>query len=151
MSRSQDDDRVLGQLDRDEPDVEAIMATIAGLVRSALDRIWHDRAPAHLRTSLSALTAQWVDRRRHDRRAASIRHLLALRTEHEEATTWLLSSPAAYFEAIRELWAITDWERTFVTAYLARFFKVGVFGSDWSGLGVGGSPEWVPQDEQPAV
>ncbi len=145
------DERILRLTGDDEPDVDLIKGVIADDVRPRLGRIWSRHAPALMVDQLSRLGEAWIDLRRAEERTASIRQLMTLRDAHPDAAGWLLGQPAAYFAALRVLWSFGDWQRTFVTAYLARTFNVGVFGSDWSAFGVGGSAEWVENERQPAV
>ena len=86
--------------------------------------------PRHSWCQLSRLGEAWTDLGRAEERTASIRQLMTLRDAHPDADSWLLGQPAAYFAASRVLWSFGDWQRTFITAYLARRFNVGVFGSD---------------------
>ena len=145
------DERILRLIDDDEPDRDLITGIIADDVRPRLGRIWSRHAPARMVDQLSGLGEAWIDLRRAEERTASIRLLMTLRDAHPDAASWLLGQPAVYFAAVRVLWSFGDWQRAFVPAYLARRFNVGVFGSDWSSLGIPESAEWVDNARQPAV
>jgi len=66
------------------------------------------------------------------------------------ATAWIRTNYLVYFYALEALWEFGRWQRTFVTRYLARHLKVGVFGYDWSSIGITGGG-WVEYDNQPQV
>src|SRR5262249_12947383 len=62
---------------------------------------------------------------------------------------YLTMAYPVYMKATRILWRLREWERRFYLAYLSRFVRVGVFGADWSKLGLpratveGATDHWV--------
>ncbi len=134
----------------DEPDVEAIGRRVASAASAGLRQLWADRAPEAMRPALGELGDAWVEARRCDPLTSSFRHFIVLRRAHADAADWLERHPIVYFDALERLWDFGRWERTFVMAYLARHFRVAVFGSDWSALGIPGGG-WVDHHDQPAV
>ncbi len=138
-------------LDTDEPDLDAIHGLVAEQSRDLLRQAWDAHVPADRRPAFEALGRDWIDARRSDPLAAAYRHFLALRAAHTDACDWLSRHPQAYFAALHALWEFGRWQRTFVLRYLARYFNVGVFGYDWSSVGIGGGSGWVDYDDQPGV
>jgi len=55
---------------------------------------------------------------------------------------WLLENYPIYFKVSGLLYQFRNWQRSFIPAYLAKYFKVAIFGGDWSSLNVGGGG-WV--------
>lgn len=137
-------------LNDDDPSVDAIMSMVADDVRSRLTALWQQDAPRSLIPALTRFGEAWTAARAGDMDRASIRHLLELELDHRDAVKWLTAMPATYFAAIEHLWRLGSWQRTFVLRYLARFFRVGVFGSDWSSVGIGGGG-WVEYAHQAAA
>lgn len=137
-------------LEQDDPDVAAIQAIVADRVREKLAELWRRDAPPDRREQLTRLGDDWLERRRSDERTAAFRHVGALGRDHPDAWTWLAVHPGTYFDAVEHLWQFGGWQRTFMLCYLARHFRVGVFGADWSSVGLGGG-SWVPYDQQAAT
>lgn len=138
-------------LKQEQPDPHQIAAVIERKVLRQFASLWHRVAPTELQSSLAKLGARWARLRRDDETTASVYYLPDLQQEFPKEMGWLLSHPDAYRQAVRVLWTFGMWQRTFYLAYLARFFRVAAFGSDWSSLGLHGSPDWVPYHEQPAA
>jgi len=138
-------------IDQEEPDVDAIYGVVAQRVVRMLDGVWSEDVPETVRPKLRALGADWIEARRQEPLTACYRHFLSLSAEHPDAAAWLRERYETYFRAVHALWEFGRWQRTFMIRYLARFFKVGVFGKDWSSVGVGGSAEWVHYADQSAV
>lgn len=134
-------------LEQDEPDVEAIHAIVAEQALARLGQLWEAAASAELRPALSALGQDWVDRRRRDHRTAGFHHFRQLADDHAEASRWLLEHHRTYFDAAEIVWSFLGWQRTFILSYLARHFRVAVFGHDWSSRGIPGGG-WVDHCEQ---
>lgn len=144
------DGRLERFLNDDDPDIGAIMSIVAGDVRSRLAALWAQDAPRSLIPGLTRFGEAWTAARAADMDRASIRHLLELEPDHRDAVKWLTAMPATYFAAIEHLWRLGNWQRTFVLRYLARYYRVGVFGSDWSSVGIGGGG-WVDYADQAAA
>jgi Glycosyl transferases group 1 len=134
-------------VDQKNPDVEAIRGIVAGMVREALSGLWDREAPDALRPALRRMGEEWVERRRRDPLTASFRHVDSLSADHTDAMGWLLGQPRTYFDAVECLWMFGEWQRPFYLTYLAKHFRVAVFGSDWSAMGCGGGP-WVDHHRQ---
>jgi len=134
-------------LDQEAPNLDAMTWVVAKTVREALEQIWQRDVPPALQPEMRAMGDSWVDRRAGDILTASVRHLPTLQREHAEAVHWLLDNPRTYFDAVEQLWRLTGWQRTFYLRYLGKYFRVAVFGSDWSSVGIGGGG-WVPYHEQ---
>jgi hypothetical protein len=143
--------RLLPLIEQDDPDIDEAGAIVADDVVDRLDAVWRDHAPANLQADLGELGRRWVERRRREFRIAAIRHFNALAEDHPRAARWLADNPLVYIEAVKRLWGLGNWQRSFYLRYLARFFRVGVFGADWSPLGIGGSDQWVDYLEQTRI
>lgn len=144
------DPRLEPFLEQDDPDIDAIMAVVAETVREKLTSLWQRSAPATLRNALTRMSEDWLARRCVDVTTAAVRHIDALLTDHRNAMSWLLDNPLVYFEAVEHLWVWGRWQRPFMLRYLARYFKVAVFGFDWSSVGIAGGG-WVDYHEQSAA
>ncbi len=138
-------------LSQDEPDVDAIHSVVAQRVATMLEAVWTQDAPEMIRPKLETLGEDWIEARRREPLRASYRHFIALSTEHPDAAEWLREHCETYFRALEAMWEFGRWQRTFVIRYLARFFHVGVFGNDWSSVGLGGDGQWVNYPDQPDV
>ena len=142
-------------LEHDDPDVRAIRRILATRIHRKLADLWDKHVPTEIRATVDRFAHTWVDRRRQEPLTGSFRIFERLEPDHPEATGWLRSEPQVYFDAVEALWEFGRWQRTFVTRYLAKYFSVGVFGSDWSSVGLPahgvGSPDgdWVLNDDQP--
>lgn len=141
------DQRIKPFLEHDDPDVGAITSIVADAVRSQLDALWRRDVPNVLQAEMIELGRQWTELRERDVRTAAVRHIPALAANHPDAFGWLKSNFRTYFDAVEILWEFGQWQRTFVLAYLGRHFKVGVFGADWTSVGLGGG-EWVDYSGQ---
>ncbi len=134
----------------DDPDEEAIAEVITGIVKAKLSAIWSARAPERVRHHLAAFGEAWIAAQLDQPKVGSYRLMHRLREEYPAAVAWLRSDYAVYFDAAFAMWDFGRWQRTFILAYLSRYFRVGVFGSDWSSLGLGKSPR-IEHEEQPSV
>jgi len=145
----------LGEVERllesDDPDVDAIHGWAAQCAAALLREAWDAHVPAERRVELDALAEQWVQAKRSDPLTSAYRHFVDLRRRHPDACDWLVDHPEVYFAALHALWEFGRWQRTFTLRYLSRFFRVGVFGRDWSSVGLGGGADWVGYDDQPDV
>lgn len=139
------DPRLERWLDHPSPDVQAIAGVVAEGVREQLDGLWRREAPG-LHDKLMALSEDWIDCRRSDHRKAAYRYFVELESVHADGCRILREHPQIYFAAAAMLWEFGEWQRTFVLAYLARRFRVAVYGGDWSGLGIDGGG-WVDHAE----
>lgn len=137
-------------LDQDRPDCEAIMARVAEDVRGRLKALWAQNVPEPMRAEMEKLGEVWVELRRQDVRTAAVRHLRALQDRHPEAADWLLKHYETYFSAVRALWEFGAWQRQFYLVYLAKHFRVQVFGPDSSKIGMTGGG-WVDYRDQAAA
>jgi hypothetical protein len=137
-------------LNDEAPDVNAISRIVADGVNQKLSALWHDRAETNVRLHLQSFGEAWVEARRESPLIGSYRLFTGMEADHTEACTFLRANPLVYFDAIECLWDLGNWQRTFVLMHLARRFKVGVFGADWSSVGLGGGA-WVNHHDQPAA
>ena len=144
------DPRLEPFLEQDDPDENAILSILAQDVREHLRKIVTDHAPQHIAAALRGLCDAWLSARCRQPKTASVRVLDQIAVDHAAAVEWLFAQPRVYFDIIERLWDLGRWQRSFVLAYLARHFKVGVFGADWSSIGLSGS-QWVDSDQQAAV
>jgi len=134
-------------LEESQPDTAVMQAIVAEQGLGRLDTLWRERAPAALHGPLTVLGGDWLRRRRDDPRTPGYDHFRVLADNHPEASGWLRDHPRAYFDAAEILWSFLSWQRTFVLRYLAQFFRVAVFGHDWSSVGIPGGG-WVDYREQ---
>jgi hypothetical protein len=123
---------------------------VAEKVNARLAELWVKTAPNELAASLKSFGCEWTEARRREPLTASFWLFRLLEPEHEDAARWLRANPGTYFDAVEILWEFGGWQRTFVLRYLARYFKVAVFGSDWSSVGLPGGG-WVDYDRQPEI
>ena len=137
-------------LDDDDPDVDAISRIVADGVHNKLSTMWQDRADAAVQNCLQSFGEAWVEARRANPLIGSYWLFSKMDSDHSEACAFLRANPLVYFDAIECLWDLGNWQRTFTLMHLARRFKVGVFGSDWSSVGLGGG-SWVEHEDQPAA
>ncbi len=137
-------------LAHDRPDPAQILGVVADQVRGQLKDLWASAAPPAIQPHLGGLGEEWVEALRADPKRAPFRHWAGLETAHPEAAGFLRSHPALYFDAGEILWEFGNWERAFVLQYLARYFRVGLFGtaSPTDDRPVGA---WVPYEQQAAV
>lgn len=143
-------DEISPFLDDDDPDPVAIARAVAPIVQRKLTDIWNTTAPVDLRPALGRLSLRWIDAKARERWAGSHRLLHRLMVNEPGAVEWLLATPRAYFPAVEAMWDLAHWERTFTLMYLARRFRVGVYGSDWSGAGFS-CTERVAHVDQPSI
>ena len=137
-------ERFLGE---DDPPLEAMLGEISIGVADRLSALWTTKAPRELLTELSALGREWADTRRREWLTASHRIFRRIEPAYPRAARWLRDNYRVYFDAIEALWEFGRWQRTFYVRYLARYFRVGVFGSNWSSVGLGAAA-WVNHDDQ---
>ncbi|MCG3130569.1 MAG: hypothetical protein FLDDKLPJ_01334 [Phycisphaerae bacterium] len=138
-------------LDQASPDTEQIFGAVAGRTARMLDEVWRTRADAFMRDKLARLGRDWVEAKRRDPRRAAFRHFSDLTALHPDAAAHLTEHYEIYFDALHAMWEFGRWQRAFVPLYLSRHFRVGVFGQDWSSVGLPGSAAWVNYDQQSAV
>ncbi len=144
------DERLVRFLDDDTPDQEAINDIVAQKVDQKLRAIWDKESPRGFSAELEAFGHSWIERRKCDPLTGSFRVFQALEPQYPRATCWLRANYRVYFDALEAMWTFGRWQRTFVLRYLSKHLKVGVFGSDWSGVGIGGGG-WVEHEDQPRV
>lgn len=138
-------------LSQEDPDVVEMASVFAPRVWSDIMQHWKKSAPIHLHAQLERLGHDWVAARAREPLHGSYRIFTRLAARHVNAARWVRDNPAAYFDAVEALWELARWQRTFYLRYLARHFRVGVFGCDWSSVGIGGDSAWVGHDDQPAA
>ncbi len=134
----------------DDPSVEDIRAVIANAVRTRLEHLWQSRASKEMIVPLTRFGDEWTNARRVHALTASWRLFEQLSAAHADASAWLRRDYRTYFDAVEILWAFGRWQRTFYIRYLAKYFRLGVLGADWSGVGLPGG-QWVDHDDQPAA
>lgn len=137
-------------LEDDDPDVDAISQIVAAGVRTKLAKLWEDHAPPSVQANLARFGEAWVEARRAAPLIGAYRLFVRMEADHPEVSAFLRKHPTVYFAAIEHLWDLGNWQRTFVLMHLARRVRLGVFGADWSSVGLGGSA-WIEHDEQSAV
>ncbi len=137
-------------LEQNEPDQNAISAIVAESVRTRLDELWRKDAPDSLVGPLTALGNEWTQHRQSSPNTPGFDLFEQLENDHAEASRWLLANHHTYFAATEILWSFLSWQRTFILSYLARYFRLAVFGSDWSSRGIPGGG-WVDYRDQAAV
>ena len=135
-------------LTQDDPDPVEISRTFAGATTSTLvTRLNKEQDSIPDGARLTAFCETLVETRLQNLEK-SIREciLLAGRAESEMLDA-MARNPDCYLDVHRILWQLDGWKRTFHLRYLARQFKVRVFGSDCSGCDfVAGG--WVDYREQ---
>ncbi|MBI4717951.1 MAG: glycosyltransferase [Planctomycetes bacterium] len=136
-------------LHAEDPDPTEMARAVSPEVSARIEQSWLALAPPALHAELTALVRRWVEGKCAAPRTAGFRLLHEIRGEFPVGFDWLRANPPAYFDAVRALWSLWNWRRTFILAYLARHFHVGVLGSDWSGIGVAGGGTWVEYTDQP--
>jgi Glycosyl transferases group 1 len=142
-------------LDSDDPDPHDLMLSYVDDIRSNLDAIWKSDAPDVLRPQLAALAEKLLAARLDQPLKASIWNLPAVEQEFPMAMRWLTINHQTYFKMTAQLYKCRAWLRHFVPAYLAKYFRVGIFGGDWTGMncirGQWGTNGWVDLADMPKV
>lgn len=140
-------------LDEDDPSPAEIRETIARDLRSGIPELGARIARSAARTpeAASALLADWLDVKLRMPFRPCLLALEDIRDRHEDVAAAILAHPPSYLDAVQWLWDLSRWERTFYLRYLAKHFRVGVFGSDWSAAGASGSPDWIDHEQQSHV
>ena len=142
-------------LDSEDPDPRDIMMSYVDEIRAGLDALWKSDAPESLRPQLSALASKLLTARLNDPLTASIRHVPALTDEFPVAMRWLTINHLVYFKMTAQLYKVRSWLRHFMPAYLAKHFRVAIFGGDWTGMGCvkgqWGESGWIDQSDMPKV
>jgi hypothetical protein len=123
-------------LQHDDPDPQEISEHYTPEIRSELRALWEaQNVQPTMRAQLVALGEKLTDLRRADLLGAAAWHIPALADEFPQAMGWLTFNHAAYFKMTEILWRYRGWLREFMLAYLAKRFRVAVFGGDWTALG----------------
>jgi len=128
-------DRLRPFLDAEDPDPRDLMLSYADDIRAGLDALWKSDAPDMLRPQLQALSSKLLDARLNDPLKASIWHVPGLAQEFPVAMRWLTANHLSYFKMTAHLYKLRNWLRHFMPAYLARYFRLAIFGGDWTGMG----------------
>jgi hypothetical protein len=148
-------DRLKPFLESDDPDPRDIMSSYIDDIRGGLDALWKSDAPEPLRPQLASLSSKLLTGRLNDPLTASIRHIPALTFEFPAAMRWLTVNHQTYFKMTAHLYKVRSWLRHFMPAYLAKHFRVAIFGGDWTGMGCirgqWGSNGWVDLADIPKV
>jgi spore maturation protein CgeB len=134
----------------DDPDILAMADVLAPEIVRRIQDQWSADSPAALRNELCGLAAEWVRSRARAPLEGSFRLFGKIEAHFPRAAQWLRANPLKYFDAVEALWEFGRWQRTFYLRYLAKYFRVAVFGSNWSRVGIPGGG-WVNHDDQPAV
>ncbi len=145
------DPAVAAFLDQEEPDPMAMTRTVAARIAPQLDALWAERAPRELVDTVTAFGRAWLEQRTAESLTGTYRVFLRLESSFADAVRWLRENPSTYFDALELFWQLARWQRTFHVRYLAKYFRIGVFGTDWSSVGVGGDGAWVNHDDQPRI
>lgn len=137
-------------LDGREPNLDEILDVVEKQVRPQLQALLTERGPVELLGELEEFGKQWTLAKRRDHLASAYQLFCALEHGFPSSAQWLRRHWRNYFDALEILWEFGRWQRTFYVQYLAKHFHVGIFGSDWTsvGLGPGG---WVDYDDQARV
>jgi glycosyltransferase involved in cell wall biosynthesis len=140
-------------LEQDDPDPQEIGEHYVPSIRADMRTLFEGLSvePA-LRNQLIALGDRLIDLRRADMLAAAAWHIPALADEFPQAMGWLTFNHQVYFQMTELLWRLRGWLREFMLAYLARHFRVAVFGGDWGALGCAKPGNgWVDLADMPKV
>lgn len=141
-----------GFVDQDKPDDAAMYGVIAQRTLAMLDDVWRRAAHDSMRDMLQRFGRDWVEAKRRAPQRAAYRHFRELAANgHAEAGGWLRRNPTIYFDALHTMWEFGRWQRTFLALYLNRRLRVGVFGADWSSIGLAGGGRWIDYDQQAAT
>jgi hypothetical protein len=142
-------------LAQDDPDPQEISEHYLPEIRSELRALWEaQNVPAAMRHQLEALGEKLVELRRADLLGAAAWHISTLADEFPQAMGWLTFNHLVYFQMVEVLWRLRGWLREFMLAYLAKRFRVAVFGGDWSALGCAkpaSGSAWVEFSDIPKV
>jgi spore maturation protein CgeB len=115
-----------------------------------LNALWETDAPQDMRAQLAALGERLIELKLADITTATAWHLPQATDEHPAAVWWLTTNFPVYFKMSEIFWEFRSWQRYFIPAYLARYFKVAVFGGNWSSVGVA-TGGWVDFENMPAA
>lgn len=137
-------------LEMDDPDPREMTAVVAVGTRAELRAIWNAKAPKDLVPMLETLGERLVDLKLDHPTIATTRLIASISDEFAPCLWWLTANSGVYFAMCERLWQLRRWQRLFVPAYLAKYFRVAVFGGDWSALGVETGP-WVSYEQMPAA
>jgi hypothetical protein len=137
-----------------DPDPQEIGEHFTAGIREELAAMWdRQNVEPALRAQLRALGERLTEYRRRDMFTAAAWHIPALADEFPQAMRWLTFNPRAYFDMVALLWRYRGWHREFILSYLARHFRVAVFGGDWTALGcakpTSGPGGWVDFQDIP--
>jgi hypothetical protein len=121
----------------EDPDPAAIRAVILRDVKTGLEQLWRAEVPEGMRAEVTAMGERWAGLKNAEPFVAAGRHWPRLTAEFPGACWFLTLAYPTYMKAQRILWRLREWERRFYLAYLSKYCSVGVFGGDWSGMGLG--------------
>ena len=144
------DDDLVPLIEQDEPELGVILDRISARVKTGLTGVWERHVPGELQNAAHAFGDAWIAAKRRDMGLGSFRLFKSVARDHEDMAAFLMENGHAYFDALKEMWAFGKWQRVFCLRYLARHFSLGLFGHDWSEVGLPGSA-WVDHDDMPAV
>lgn len=141
-----------GFVEQNAPDEAAMYGLVAQRASRMLEDVWRRSADGPLRDILRQFGRDWIEAKRRLPHRAAYRHFCDLAANgHADAATWLRAHPMVYFDALHAMWEFGRWQRTFLALYLGHRMRVGVFGADWSGVGLEGGGGWVDYDRQAEV
>jgi hypothetical protein len=140
-------------LDERDPDPHDIAEHYTEEIRAEMSALWDvQNVQPQLLAQLRALGDRLMQYRLADLNKAAAWHLPALSDEFPQAMGWLTFNYPVYFRMVELTWRYRGWLREFMIAYLAKHFRVAVFGGDWSALGCQcPSSEWVDFVDMPRV
>ncbi len=134
-------------LQQDDPDPAEMYAVCAQHISAELDALWAT-SPDQLRPALTIVGKKLIELKQQNPRAALANHLPFMEENYPRTMWWLIENSAFYFRAAEILYKFRTWQRAFIPVYLAKYFKVAIFGGDWSHLGIPGGG-WVNFADMP--
>jgi hypothetical protein len=140
-------------LSQDDPSPQEMNLVVAEQVRAALKNLWQSDAPPALRPELEAWSERIIELKLANPALATIRHVGRLTEEFPMSMWWMTAMYPVYFKAATILFNFRTWQRHFYLAYLSKYFRVGLFGGNWSHVGSASqdSAQWVDFPQMPQV
>ena len=138
-------------LSQNDPDVREMDQVLAIELRKELAALWTKDAPPDLHAPLTAVGERLIALKLAAPTTATARHLPLIAAEFPNALWWLTLAHPTYFRMAEILWKFRSWQRSFIPAFLAKTFRVGCFGGDWSAVPSVTSAGWVDFEQMPSV
>lgn len=138
-------------IDRTAVTKEQILDAITSLAKEKAAHAMKGASWTGAPASLGRLASAWIDVKRSAPERPCHEIFREIAADFGGGLEWLDIHPIAYFDLLDAMWEFGRWQRTFILVRLARQFKVGVFGADWSSVGVISNPAWVDYERQNAV